>query len=281
VSVLYISVVTDEISQDFTHALDVCRDLGISTVELRAIDNTNIVFHDEVSLQRIKAELDRGGFRVVAIASPFIKSPVWHKLPGIDGVASQEAHEWEILQRSLTAAKSFGAPFVRTFSFLRATDVLAVRDIVLETLREAVRRTEATGLKMVIENEHACNVATGAETGWILQHLVSDAFGVTWDPGNEVKAGSPHAFPDGYKHIRDRVFHVHVKDADAQGTWVKMGTGIIDYVGQLRALAEDGYTGALCIETHYNDPVGGREKATRDTYAALRKIAQEAGVLLA
>jgi L-ribulose-5-phosphate 3-epimerase len=278
---LYISVVTDEISQDFAHALDVCRDLGISNVEIRAIDNINVVFHDEASLQRIKAELDRGGFRVVAIASPFIKSPVWNKVPGTDGVDQRETHEWETLQRSFTVAKFLGAPFVRTFSFLRATDTLAVRDIVLETLREAVRRTEAAGLKMVIENEHACNVATGAEAGWILQHLPSDVFGVTWDPGNEVRAGSLHAFPDGYKHIRDRVFHVHVKDADAQGTWVKMGTGIIDYVGQLHALAEDGYTGAICIETHYNDPVGGREKATRDTYAALREIAQKAGVSLA
>ena len=114
----------------------------------------------------------------------------------------------------------------------------------------------------------------------MLQHLASDAFGVTWDPGNEVRLGSHRAFPDGYRHVRDRVFHVHVKDADEQGHWVKMGTGIIDYVGQLRVLADDGYAGAICIETHYDDPVGGREKATRDTYAALRAIAQEAGVSL-
>jgi sugar phosphate isomerase/epimerase len=276
---LYISVVTDEISQDLTHALSVCRDLGISAVELRKIDNTNIVFHDEARLQQIKAELEQGGVRVVAIASPFIKSPVWNPgAVGVDSASSQEAREWETLERSLAVAKFFGAPFVRTFSFLRAPDVLAVQDTVLETLREAVRRTEAAGLKMVIENEHACNVATGAETGWILQRLPSDAFGVTWDPGNEVRTGSLHAFPEGYSHVRGRVFHVHVKDADAQGNWVKMGTGIIDYVGQLGALAEDGYTGAICIETHYNDPVGGREKATRDTYAALCGIAQEAGV---
>ncbi|HTK06798.1 MAG TPA: TIM barrel protein, partial [Ktedonobacteraceae bacterium] len=189
---MYISIVTDEISHDFTRALDVCRDLGVSAVELRAIDHTNIVFHDEASLQRIKAELDRGGFRVVAIASPFIKTPIWtHQLS--DGTSSEEAHEWETLARAFAVAKFFNAPFVRTFSFLRAPDALAVRDRVLATLREAVRRAEAAGLKMVIENEHACNVATGAETGWMLQHLVSDAFGVTWDPGNEVKVGSLHA----------------------------------------------------------------------------------------
>lgn len=258
-----------------THALDVCSDLGIAVVELRAIEHTNIVFHDEASLHRIKAELDRRGMRVVSIASPFIKSPIWQ------GQANdQEAREWEILERALAAAKFFGAPFVRTFSFLREPDVLSVRDRVLGTLREAVRRTEAAGLKMIMENEHACNVATGEEAGWMLQHLASDAFGVTWDPGNEVRLGSHRAFPDGYRHVRDRVFHVHVKDADEQGHWVKMGTGIIDYVGQLRVLADDGYAGAICIETHYDDPVGGREKATRDTYAALRAIAQEAGVSL-
>ena len=72
-----LSVITDEISQDLKHALTVCHDLGITTVELRAIDGKNIVFHDMKSVLRIKALLQAGGFDVCSIASPFLKCSLW------------------------------------------------------------------------------------------------------------------------------------------------------------------------------------------------------------
>src|SRR5438046_2720547 len=101
-----LSVITDEISQDLKHALSVCHDLGITTVELRAIDGKNIVFHDMESVLQVKALLQDGGFRVCAIASPFLKCPLWNHQMGADseGQAS-EAQEWQTLQRSFEIAK--------------------------------------------------------------------------------------------------------------------------------------------------------------------------------
>lgn len=60
----------------------------------------------------------------------------------------------------------------------------------------------------------------------------------------------------------------------------RLGTGKIDYVGQLRALANDGYQGILSLETHYAEPHGGHEQATRDSLAALRYLCQQAKVTL-
>jgi len=68
-----LSVITDEISQDVDHALEVCEDLGIRTVELRAIGGANVVSHDQSSLQRVKATLEDRGFDICAISSPFLK----------------------------------------------------------------------------------------------------------------------------------------------------------------------------------------------------------------
>ncbi|GHO46216.1 sugar phosphate isomerase/epimerase family protein [Ktedonospora formicarum] len=267
---MQLSIVTDEISQDLEHALQVCRDLGVDTVELRTFDNKNIVFHDDASLKRVQDLLENGGFKVCSIASPFLKSPFWQN-------ESEQEREWEILQHSFELAKRFNAPLVRTFSFMRVPDPTAVREKVLEVIAEAVRRTEEAGLKLVIENEHACNIATGEETGWLLERIPSTSFGVIWDPGNEAALGSS-PFPEGYAHVRQRAYHVHLKDVDDQFRWTGMGAGTIDYVSQFRALAADGYEGYMSLETHYSHPQGGQEQATRESFASLLTLLREAGV---
>ncbi|EFH81621.1 sugar phosphate isomerase/epimerase family protein [Ktedonobacter racemifer] len=279
-----LSIVTDEISQDLKQALHVCRDLRVDMVELRKVEGKDIVFHDTASLMRIQSLLRDQGFRVCSIASPFLKCPLWSEL-ALTARTKEQAREWDLLQRSFEVATLFGAPLVRTFSFLRIPDPTTIRPVLLEVIAEAARLTEEAGLKLVLENEHACNIATGEEAGWLLQRLPADTFGVIWDPGNEAYVGSS-PFPAGYQHVRGRVLHIHVKDAiyppDApqQRRFVKMGTGSIDYVGQFRALAEDGYTGTISLETHYIHPNGGREQATRESFAALYQMLQEAEVAL-
>lgn len=278
-----LSIVTDEISQDLEHALQVCRDLNVHTVELRTVDGSNVVFHDTTSLQRIRSLLQRGGFQVCGIASPFLKCPFW-EIPAEGGAQSSEDEQWQILQRSFELALFFDTSMVRTFSFLRGPDPVAVRERVLQVITEAVRRTEAVGLRLALENEHACNIATGEEAGWLLQRIPSTAFGVIWDPGNEAALAST-PYPDGYNYVWGRISHVHLKDAGRQleegrrrRAWVKIGDGVIDYVGQMRALVRDGYDGTLSLETHYVHPDGGLERATRESLAALLAIFREAGI---
>jgi L-ribulose-5-phosphate 3-epimerase len=279
-----LSIITDEISQDLSHALHVCRDLQVDTVELRRVEDKEIVFHDAASLGRLRSLLRAQGFRVCCIASPFLKCPLWSETtPAVRG--AEQRREWDILQRSFEVAALFEAPLVRTFSFLRVSNPQAVRPLILDVLSEAIGRTARAGLKLVLENEHACTIATGEEAGQVLRHLPDAAFGLIWDPGNEAYSGSD-PFPAGYQHVRGRVLHVHVKDAlfspgtHWQRRFVKMGTGSIDYVGQFRAFAADGYTGTISLETHYQHPQGGREQATYESFAALRQMCQQAGVAL-
>ena len=276
-------VITDEISQDLAHALDVCEDEGVGTVELRAVGGANVVSHDDDSLEEIRALLKRRGFRVGAIASPFLKCHLYG-----DGAPEGATHfaapasreeQWAILERSFEVARLFGARIVRSFSFWRVPDPSGVRDEVAGVISEAARRTGAAGLTLGLENEHACNVATGAETRWVLDRATSPALGVIWDPGNEAAMGS-EPFPGGYEQVRGRVVHVHLKDVDVDDNWTKMGAGVIDYAGQFRALARDGYDRLLSLETHYELPEGGAEKATRESLAAIRGLCEEAGIML-
>ncbi|MDQ4127453.1 MAG: sugar phosphate isomerase/epimerase, partial [Actinomycetota bacterium] len=269
--------------QDLARALDVCEDEGVGTVELRAVGGLNIVSHDDDSLEEIWAMLDRRGFRVGAIASPFLKCHLQGE--GVPEGATHfaapasRAEQWSILDRSFEVARLFGAPLVRGFSFWRLPDPEAVREEVAAVIVEAAERTGTAGLTLGIENEHACNLATGAETRWVLDRAPSPTLGVIWDPGNEAVMDS-EPFPGGYEQVRGRIVHVHLKDADEHGNWTKMGSGIIDYAGQFRALAEDGYEGLLSLETHYEVPDGGAEKATRESLAAIRGLCKEAGIRL-
>jgi L-ribulose-5-phosphate 3-epimerase len=278
-----LSIITDEISQDLDCALEVCEDFGVRTVELRAIGGANVVSHDQSSLQRVKTTLEDKGFDVCAISSPFLKCHLYG-----DGTPQGAMHfaspasreeQRDVLERALNVAHLLGAPVVRAFSFWRVPEPASVRGEVVRALVQAVERVQEAGLELGLENEHECNVGTGAEARWVLDRIPSPYFGLVWDPGNEAMMGSK-PFPGGYSHVRGRVTHVHLKDVDDEGNWTKVGMGTVDYLGQLRALAEDGYAGALSLETHYEAPGGGPEAATRESVAAIRALCEQAGVEL-
>jgi len=73
---------------------------------------------------------------------------------------------------------------------------------------------------------------------------------------------------------------VHCKDAvkDANGKWVwkAMGSGVIDWAGQFRALKADGYRHAVTLETHWRG-AGTPEESTRQSLAGMKGLLQKAG----
>ncbi len=278
-----LGVITDEISEDLETALDVCTDLGIRDIELRSIWNTSVVEHDDSSIQAIADTIRAQGFAVCGIASPFLKC----HMSG-DGGAAGAPHsakaatrneQWDILARSLDIASRLDAPMVRAFSFWRVDDPGSVREEILEILQEATTRTRSAGRLLGLENEYACNIATGEEAAWYLERIPDPTFGLIWDPGNEAALG--HApIPGGYKAVRERIHHIHLKDAVRLGEPVEftvIGDGIIGYEEQFRLLKRDGYEGVLSLETHF-DSKSQREGATRACARAVRAIATQAGL---
>jgi len=280
-----LGAITDEISEDFDHALAVCKELGIRDIELRSIWGKSIVDHDEATVGRIKEAVHRGDFRVACIASPFLKCHL-NDDSATQGnthsatAKSREEH-WDILDRSLELADQFDAPIVRAFSFWRVEDPASVRDEILDILTLATRHVSAAGKLLGLENEYACNVATGQESRWMLDRISNQVFGLIWDPGNEAALGSD-PFPQGYEYVKDRIHHVHLKDPIAielNAGFTRIGDGAIDYVGQFQALARDRYEGVLSLETHYKVN-GDPEPGTRACAASTRTVAQEAGLSL-
>lgn len=255
-----LAVMTDEIHPGLARALDVCEELGIETVELRTLDGTQVVDLSGDELAAVRAELDRRGFTVCAIASPFLKCD------------RGEDHDG-VLAGALRAAAALGAPIVRAFGYWREPDPAAALRDLGPALRDGAALAQSAGVTLALENEHECNVATAAEARAALDAAHTSHLRLIWDPGNAAML-DPASWngTGGLESVVDRVAHVHLKDVGPSGEWTRIGDGIVDFCAQLACLTDAGYDGFLSFETHYVRD-GSGELATRDCVAALRALA--------
>jgi sugar phosphate isomerase/epimerase len=178
-------------------------------------------------------------------------------------------------------AKRFGTDRVRCFDFWRLDDPAPYRKAMDDKLREAAEKAGKQGIILVLENEMSCNSGTGAEVARTLDAIKSKWLMVNWDPGNAAMLGEV-PYPDGYAKLpKNRIGHCHCKDAKQKASgegreWAAMGGGIIDWAGQFRALKKDGYHLATSLETHWRGG-GTPEKSSRESWAGMHKLLQEAG----
>jgi L-ribulose-5-phosphate 3-epimerase len=284
---LPIGAVTDEFSPtDLDTALRAMTDLGMTRVELRVVLGRNIIDLSDEDLDRVRARVESHGMTIVSIASPLLKC----ELPGVpiashiqrDMFSAAYAVEDQprLAQRAFEIAGRTGAAIVRVFSYWRAEAPDGCFERVVSALRALADQAHARGLVIGIENEHACNIATGAETGRLLAALEHPALQIIWDPANAFVAGET-PYPDGYANLPvSRIVHVHAKDChvrDRVPTWGPLGEMGIDWKGQIGALVRDGYRGAINLETHWAGPGGDKFQGSVICGRALKELVSAAG----
>jgi L-ribulose-5-phosphate 3-epimerase len=284
-----IAVINDEISQDFGHACEVAsQQFGMDWIEVRGMWNKNVINLDASEIAEAQSILKKNELRVTDIASPLFKVD-W---PGAPKSKFSPAHDQfnanftydqqgEVLERAIELAKKFGTDRIRCFDFWRLADPAPYRKAMNEQLRQTAEKLGKMGLVLVLENESACNTATGAEAARVLGEVQSPWFMLNWDPGNAAMLGET-PYPDGYDLLpKDRIGHCHCKDAvkTAKGyEWAAMGKGIIDWVGQYKALKRDGYHAAVSLETHWHG-AGTPEASTVQSWAGMKEALGKAGAL--
>ena len=64
-----------------------------------------------------------------------------------------------------------------------------------EKLRVSCGDCGKQGILLVLENEFACNTATGREAARTLNAVQTPHLALNWDPGNAVMRGELDAFP--------------------------------------------------------------------------------------
>ncbi len=253
-------------------------------IELRGMWNKNIVNLDAKEVAEARRLVDKYQLKVTDIASPLFKVD-WPGAPKSKYSEAKSFHasftlseQDDVLDRAIEMAKAFGTDRVRCFDFWRLDDQAPYRDAINDKLRGTAAKAEKKGIILVLENEMACNTATAAEAVKVLSAVQARSFMLNWDPGNAAAAGEI-PYPDGYNLLpKDRIGHCHCKDTVKKGKgydWAPMGGGIIDWVGQFKALKRDGYAFAVSLETHWQGG-GTPEESSRKSWAGMKKLLQEA-----
>ncbi|MCX6367625.1 MAG: sugar phosphate isomerase/epimerase [Armatimonadetes bacterium] len=276
---LRLSVITDEIAQDLSHALAVMAEYGLKEAELRNVYGKYIVDADEELLVRVEQDLAAAGFTVPCIDTPLYKCALGGAEEAMGATHNAQertlADQLPLLEKSIALAKRFNAPYIRIFAFWKRGPLTPqIEDQIAEALAPACKVAEAAGVTLLLENEHACYLGTGAETARMVARLNSPALKMLWDPGNALCAGEL-PFPTGWEAAKPYTAHIHVKDAkqleDNKQQWVVVGEGDIDFKGQFEALKTSGFSGVIALETHYKHP-DGPEASSRPCLEGMIKL---------
>jgi sugar phosphate isomerase/epimerase len=267
-----IAAITDEFSPDLSTAVRSMSEVGMTAAELRMVFGKNIIDLSDEEIDRAKQIVGEHGMSIISIASPLLKC-VLPDAPEIDARFQQDMfaskHTFEdqprLTDRAFEIAKRTGARIVRVFSYWRTVKPEACFDRVVLALGALAEKAAPYGLIIGLENEHACNIATAAETARVLAAIDHPNLQVVWDPCNALVSGE-NPFPDGYRRLpAKRIVHVHAKDCfvtDHKPTFGALGECGIDWKGQIAALLADGYKGYVSLETHWPGPGGDKHAAS-------------------
>ncbi len=285
-----IAVINDEISDDFDRACSViARDFGLGWIELRSMWGTNVTELTQSQIDDSLKILAKYKLQVTDIASPLFKTD-WPGAPKSPYGSKEDLHlaaattfqqQDALLLRSIELAKIFKTSKIRCFDFWRLEDQAPHRAAIDEKLRAAAELCGKHGLLLVLENEFACNTATGREAARTLSAIPLPHLALNWDPANAVMRGELDAFPAGFALLpKERIHHCHcknaVKSADGKIDWSPVGTGIIDWAGQFRALRQSGYSDAVSLETHWHG-AATPEESSRISWAGMKKALVSSG----
>jgi sugar phosphate isomerase/epimerase len=235
--------VTDVFSPDIAVAAPSMRAMGMRSAELRTISGIGILEAERPAVEGAIRALHENDLEVTTIASPLLKCTL-----------KDWAEQSKLAERAFDIACMAGARIVRVFSGLRVAHPEKSFERIVDLLQELADKAAHRDLIIGLENDRACNIATAQETAGVLAAIDHSNLQVVWDPAAAYISGEK-PFPTGYQMLEThRIALVHAKDCTLDGhkpVWEPLGGGDIDWQGQIDALAEDGYTGAIHLETYW------------------------------
>ncbi|MEM3715575.1 MAG: sugar phosphate isomerase/epimerase family protein [Candidatus Bathyarchaeia archaeon] len=243
-----ISIISDEVSQDFRRAAAFAKRFNLDGVEIRSVwgKGPHLLLQEAGEIKRILFE---HGLKVSAIASPLFKAD-------IDSEKEYEEH-LNILRNCIELAIKLEARVIRGFTFWRRGAMEDYVDKILEKYQKPLEIIEDEDIILGVENEPSTFAGNGRELALFLSKINSEKVKAVWDPGNDIFDPLGEApYPDGYNYVRKWVVHIHIKDGVRRGRegkpeYTALGEGEVPYEEHFKALRNDGYSGYISLETHW------------------------------
>ena len=239
---LKLSAFADEISPDLDEQIRVCRDNGVSLIELRGVNGQNVMDFDDALCATVRSKLKAAGMGLSAIGSPI----------GKISITDQWDAHFEKFKKAVRLAEFFEAPMVRVFSFYPPAGeetMYAHRDEVMRRMTAMADYVENKQVLLALENERHLYGEMGKECLDILKTVDSPKLRNCFDFANFVQAGqNPLCCWD---MLKPYLVHIHVKDARFDGGGVTpAGQGDGSIARLLEEAWKSGYRGILTLEPH-------------------------------
>ncbi|MGF1475281.1 MAG: sugar phosphate isomerase/epimerase family protein [Geminicoccaceae bacterium] len=283
-----LGVITDGISRDFEHALQVMDAFDLDWAELQFLWDKEVGDLDDAEQNRALELLKRHGKRVSCISRHIFAGMPMTTRPG------EPLHErhMDALKRCIAMAHRFGTGLVRIMSGRKEMILFGAHgaetwniakgawDALLPLIRPAIDLARSEGITLVVETGNG----TMINSCWTARKLIDDldakgTLKVLWDPANNCWAHE-RAWPDGWETLQGGYLgHVHIKDVhvDTPKAYLEvrpMGEGLLadQFQPIADALRADGYDGVISFESVYHPGDGDFEAGFRRCFPTFRQI---------
>ena len=235
-----LSAFADEYSPNFDEQLEGLRKNGVGFMEIRGVDGKNISDLTEDEMKAVREKLDKAGIGLSSIGSPIGK------------IKTSDPFEPHLdkLRNCIKAAKILGTKNIRIFSFYMPDGVTReeARPEVMKRLAAMLEIAKAEGITLCHENEKGI-YGDSPETCLDIQKEFGGEIKLIFDPANFIECGY-EPYPHGFELLGDRIYYMHIKDADAEQKIAPAGKGIGRIPDILRELDKREGKLFLTVEPH-------------------------------
>tara|TARA_B110000977_G_C11005003_1_gene465361 strand:- start:91 stop:915 length:825 start_codon:yes stop_codon:yes gene_type:complete len=266
-----LAIPTDAISMDIETSFLIGLDWGINSFELKRLFNKRLSSFEKSDIEYIKNSVKKNNTKICSLSPGIFKGKIDSDLT---------LKEIDNFDKIINYTEEFNADKIIVFGFdQQGSDNSNKKKIIsqivsiYENLLEKCIKKKIT---LLVENDRGHFANNKDILVEIFKYLPSDYFKINWDPCNCIgEKDSELPFPNFYNLIKDKIGHLHIKDAISHGEKFKnimLGKGEVNWKDQITALKKDNYSGYYVIEPHF----GHRIHSTYDHIKSFRKIYNEA-----
>ena len=283
-----LGVISDGISRDLAHAVDVMDEFGLEYAELQYVGEKEVGDHSKAEITEIRTLLESRGKPVSCLSRHVFAGMTTANRPG----DALHLRHMDALKRVMDMAHEVGSPLVRIMTSKKeqilwgrnGAEVWNVArgawDALPPLIAPAVELARSEGLKLVVETGNGTMVNSSYTARRLIDDLdARDTLQVLWDPANNCWCHEL-AYPDGYEEVRGGYLgHVHIKDVKVDTPRAtlevrRMGEGQLAplFRPMADALRADGYDGIVSYESVYRPENGDFEAGFRQCIGLFKEI---------
>lgn len=283
-----LGVITDGISRDLTHAVDVMDEFGLTHAELQFVGDTEVGDHSAQQIKSIDQLLRSRGKPVSCLSRHIFAGTTSQNRPG-DALHVQHM---DALKRVIDMAHTVNSPLVRimtqkkeqilwgSFGAEKWNVAHGAWDSMAPMIAPAVDLARSANITLVVETGNGTMVNSNYTARKLIDELgAKDTLKVLWDPANNCWCHE-RAYPDGYDAVKDGYLgHIHIKDVQVDTPRAtlevrEMGQGQLGPLFQpiADALRRDKYDGVISFESVYHPGNGDFEAGFRASIGMFKAL---------